>query len=221
MVTPTILIVDDDERILQLLRDFFEYDGFQVETARGTNEARQVYESADCIILDIMMTGQSGFDFCREVRQHNDVPILFLSARSSDVDKIRGLTLGGDDYIVKTATPGEIVARVKAVLRRTSPQQRKIAYGAFELNFSTREVFVNGREISLSPKEYDLLTLLAEHPRQVFTYEHLISTLWDGIGDKSTIRVQINRIREKIEEDPDKPRYIVNIWGVGYRFEGK
>lgn len=218
---PTVLVVDDDHRILQLMRDFLENDGFHVEIAYGTDEARRIYEKANCIILDIMMTGQSGFDFCREVRMNSEVPILFLSARSSDVDKIRGLTLGGDDYIVKTATPGEIVARVKAVLRRTGPRQKVVKFGELELNFSTREVSVNGQDISLSPKEYDLLQLFTEHPRQVFTYEHLISKFWDGVGDKSTIRVHINRLREKIETDPNKPKYIVNIWGVGYRFEGR
>ncbi|MFD1676182.1 response regulator transcription factor [Alicyclobacillus fodiniaquatilis] len=221
MMPPTVLVVDDDQRILQLMQDFLENDGFHVETAHGADEARCIYEKADCIILDIMMAGQSGFDFCREVRMNSEVPILFLSARSNDVDKIRGLTLGGDDYIVKSATPGEIVARVKAVLRRTSPRQKVVRFGALELNFAAREVSINGRDISLSPKEYDLLQLFTEHPRQVFTYEHLIAKFWNGVGDKGTIRVHVNRLREKIEADPNKPKYIVNIWGVGYRFEGR
>lgn len=219
--SPTVLIVDDDQRILQLLRDFLESEGFCVEVAHGADEARPLYQRADCIILDIMITGPSGFDFCREIRMNSEIPVLFLSARSNDVDKIRGLALGGDDYIVKTATPGEIVARVKAVLRRSGPRQNVVKFGALELNFSTREVCINGKEVSLSPKEYDLLQLFTEHPRQVFTYEHLISMFWDGVGDKGTIRVHINRLREKIEVNPNKPMYIVNIWGVGYRFEGK
>ncbi|MFB5193077.1 response regulator transcription factor [Alicyclobacillus fastidiosus] len=221
IVQPTVLVVDDDDRILQLMKDFLEHDMFHVEIAHGANEARKLYENADCIILDVMMAEQNGFDFCREIRISSEVPILFLSAHSHDVDKIRGLALGGDDYIVKTATPGEIVARVKAVLRRTGSRQKVAKFGALELNFSTREVSVHGQEVSLSPREYDLLQLFIEHPRQVFTYEHLISKFWNGVGDKGTIRVHINRLREKIETDPNKPKYIVNVWGIGYRFEGK
>jgi DNA-binding response OmpR family regulator len=140
------------------------------------------------------------------------------------VDKIRGLTLGGDDYIVKTASPGEIVARVKAVLRRTGPQQnstvRELDYGRIKLDLITREVFVGGKDISLTPKEYDLLRLFAEHPRQVFTYDQLLSRFWEGIGDRHTIRVHLSRLREKIELDPEEPKYLLNVWGIGYRFEG-
>ncbi|MCT1400465.1 response regulator transcription factor [Paenibacillus sp. p3-SID867] len=222
----TILVVDDDQDIVELLRDFLENDHFQVKTACDTAQAWDIFKesSVDCIVLDIMMPGQNGFEFCRRIRAESNVPILFLSARSDDVDKIRGLTLGGDDYIVKTASPGEIVARVKAVLRRSaSPQQldnRVLDYGRIKLNLSTREVLVDGNNIVLTPREYELLRLFAEHPRHVFSYEQLLAKFWDGVGDRHTIRVHLSRLREKIEADPNKPIFLVNVWGVGYRFEG-
>ncbi|CAG7640538.1 response regulator transcription factor [Paenibacillus allorhizosphaerae] len=222
----TILVVDDDQSIVELLRDFLEYENFRVITACDTTEAWAVFEqsSIDCIVLDIMMPGQNGFELCRRIRAESNVPILFLSARSDDVDKIRGLTLGGDDYIVKTASPGEIVARVKAVLRRIGTQKtstvKLLDYGRIKLDLSTREVFVDKRNVSLTPKEYELLRLFAEHPRQVITYDQLLAKFWDGVGDKHTIRVHLSRLREKIELDPDQPQYLTNVWGVGYRFEG-
>ncbi|MGG2197150.1 MULTISPECIES: response regulator transcription factor [Paenibacillus] len=225
-VINTILVVDDDQSIVELLRDFLENENFHVITACDTAQAWAVFQqsSIHCIVLDIMMPGQNGFELCRRIRAESNVPILFLSARSDDVDKIRGLTLGGDDYIVKTASPGEIVARVKAVLRRIGTQQtstvKVLDYGRLKLDLSTRDVFVDGRSVSLTPKEYELLRLFAEHPRQVFTYDQLLTKFWDGVGDKHTIRVHLSRLREKIEHDPDQPQYLTNVWGVGYRFEG-
>ena len=223
----TILVVDDDKSIVDLLRDFLENEGFYVNTANDTNQALVLLEqnTIDCIVLDVMMPGQSGFELCRQIRLKSNVPILFLSALSDDVDKIRGLALGGDDYIVKTASPGEIVARVKAVLRRSSSQQelkRKVLdYGRLLMDLSTREVFVEGQSISLTPKEYDLLQLFAEHPKFVFSYDQLLEKFWEGIGDKHTIRVHLSRLREKIEADPNDPKLIVNVWGIGYRFKGE
>ncbi|WP_313804672.1 response regulator transcription factor [Cytobacillus sp.] len=223
----TILVVDDDKSIVELLRDFLEHEGFDVKTAYDTSQALAVLKQSTihCIILDIMMPGQNGFELCRQIRMKSNVPILFLSALSEDVDKIRGLALGGDDYIVKTASPGEIVARVKAVLRRSNSQQefkRKVLdYGRLSLDLSTREVFVEGQPISLTPREYDLLQLFAEHPKYVFSYDQLLGKFWEGIGDKHTIRVHLSRLREKIEADPNDPQFIVNVWGIGYRFKGE
>ncbi|MFC4104210.1 response regulator transcription factor [Paenibacillus xanthanilyticus] len=223
---PTVLIVDDDPSIVDILKDFLEYDHYRAVTANDAQEAWDAFRDNEvrCIILDIMMPGQNGFDFCRRIRETSDVPILFLSARSDDVDKIRGLTLGGDDYIVKSASPGEIVARVKAVLRRAgaaqgSTAERTLDYGHLKLDLNSREVFAGGRIVSLTPKEYDLLRLFAEHPKQVFTYDQLLAKFWDGVGDKHTIRVHMGRLREKIEPNPEQPRFIANVWGVGYRFE--
>lgn len=222
----TVLVVDDDPSIVELMTDFLENDGFQVHAATNTVDARTLLnrESIDCILLDVMMPGQTGFDFCKQVRAGRDVPILFLSARDSDVDKIRGLGLGGDDYIVKSASPGEVVARVKAVLRRVTahslPRPVILDYGRPVLHVSAREVRVAGELVSFTPKEYELLCLFVEHPRQVFTYDYLLDHFWDGIGDKHTVRVHVARIREKIEHDPNTPEFLINVWGVGYRFEG-
>ncbi|MFB4260331.1 response regulator transcription factor [Shouchella clausii] len=223
----TILVVDDDQSIADLLRDFLENDHFYVLTASNTEEAWEAFQQSavDCLILDIMMPGENGFAFCRRIRAKSDVPILFLSARSADVDKIRGLTLGGDDYIVKTASPGEIVARVKAVLRRSAsnqpPTETTLDFGRLTLNLTTRELAVDGKNVMLTPKEYELLRLFLEHPRHVFSYDQLLDKLWDGVGDKHTVRVHLSRLREKIEADPNDPQYIVNVWGIGYRFEGR
>jgi DNA-binding response OmpR family regulator len=225
-MSQTVLVVDDDKSIVELMRDFLENDGFQVLSAHNAIEAFEILKnkSVNCLILDIMMPGQSGFDLCRQIRIANDVPILFLSARDDDMNKIRGLGLGGDDYIVKTASPAEVVARVKAVLRRSGNQKEgrmvTMNYKGLKINLSAREVQVNQQKIALTPREYDLLCLFAEHPRQVFTYEHLLEAFWNGVGDKHTVRVHVSRIREKIEADPNNPQYIVNVWGVGYRFEG-
>jgi DNA-binding response OmpR family regulator len=222
----TILVVDDDQSIVELLRDFLENEQFQVKTAFDTAQALAVFQQSTihCMVVDIMMPGLNGFELCRRIRAESNVPILFLSARSDDVDKIRGLTLGGDDYIVKTASPGEIVARVKAVLRRTGSRReiskRVLDYGRLKINLSTREVFVDGQNISLTPKEFDLLRLFAENPRYVFSYDQLLDKFWDGVGDKHTIRVHLSRLREKIESDSNRPEYLINVWGVGYRFEG-
>lgn len=222
----TILVVDDDQSIVELLRDFLENDSFHVLTACDTAGAWSLFQqhAIDCMILDIMMPGENGFELCRKIRASSDVPILFLSARSDDVDKIRGLTLGGDDYIVKTASPGEIIARVKAVLRRSSAHRgmnaKLLDYGRIKLDLSTREVWVEDKVVLLTPREYELLRLFAEHPRQVFSYDQLLDKFWDGVGDKHTIRVHVSRLREKIEADPNNPQYLVNVWGIGYRFEG-
>ncbi|CAI6059567.1 response regulator transcription factor [Cohnella sp. JJ-181] len=224
----TVLVVDDDESIVELMRDFLANDGFQVITARHAEEAMARFQAdgAQCILLDIMMPGQDGFELCRRIRAISGVPILFLSARDDDLHKIRGLGIGGDDYIVKTASPSEIVARVKAALRRAEAPPayaapRLLDFGRLQLDLASRDVLADGARVSLTPKEYDILRLLSEHPGQVITYEQLLGQFWEGIGDKHTVRVHIARLREKIELDPDQPRYVANVWGIGYRFEGK
>jgi DNA-binding response OmpR family regulator len=221
----TVLVVDDDPTIVGLMCDFLEADGFRVEGAHDAHEARQVLRrnAVDCVLLDVMLPGESGFELAKHVRTSSDVPILFLSARGEDADKIRGLGLGGDDYIVKSATPTEVVARVKAVLRRAGGRDDTkgavLDFGRLVVDVRAREVRVDGELISLTPREFDLLWLLAERPRQVFTYEQLIERLWDGVGDRHTVTVHVGRIREKIEPVPSDPAYIVTVWGVGYRFE--
>jgi len=216
----TVLIVDDEDGMVELMRDFLEVDGFDVLVARDGPEALAVlaHEQVDCLLLDVMMPGISGFDVC---------PILFLSAREADSDKIRGLRLGGDDYIVKSATPDEVVARVRAVLRRArgtaalaEPPEGILDFGRLVLEVRAHEARVDGHPLALTAREFTLLRLLAEHPRQVFSRDHLFELVWGTYGDRSTVTTHIRRLREKIEDDPTQPRYIVTVWGVGYRFEG-
>jgi DNA-binding response OmpR family regulator len=222
-----VLVVDDDPAIVEMMRDFLEAAGFRVAGALSAREAQAVLDRTivDCVLLDIMMPGESGFELCRRIRRTSDVPILFLSARGEDLDKIRGLGLGGDDYIVKSATPPEVVARVKAVLRRYSGREpgRDVVldFGRLTLDARAREVRIDGEPVALTPREFDILSLLAVHPRQVFTYEQLLEHFWGGAGDRHTVTVHVGRIREKIEADPSNPALVVNVWGVGYRFEGK
>lgn len=224
----TILVVDDDREIVELMKDFLEDEQFAVIEAFNADEALEAIKDngtvVDCVLLDVMMPGQNGFDLCRQIRRTLDTPILFLSARGEDVDKIRGLSLGGDDYIVKSATPEEVVARIKAVLRRYGKNERdpklELRFDRLVLDLKAHETIVDGRLVPFTPKEFEILRLLAEYPRQVFTYEQLLRHFWDGIGDKHTVTVHIGRIRDKIELDAKKPKLITNVWGVGYRFDG-
>ena len=225
--TTTVLVVDDEEDIAELLRDFLEAAGYAVLAAHDGPSALAALERTlvDCVLLDIMMPGQSGFEVLRKIREQSDVPVLFLSARQEDSDKIRGLGLGADDYIVKSATPGEVIARVKAVLRRYQRGEAApvalLDYGRLALDLRAREARVNGQPVALTAREFDLLQLFAEYPRQVFTREQLFERFWGEYGDRHALTVYIGRLREKIEENPAQPRYIVTVWGVGYRFEGE
>lgn len=224
--TQTILIVDDDTAIAELMRDFLMAGGFRVIMAGDAPAAQRILagQAVDCILLDVQLPGQSGFDLCRWVRAQWDVPILFLSAFGEDVNKLRGLGIGGDDYIVKSATPAEVVARIRAVLRRyrggETPAPAALRFGRLEIDLRAHEVRVDGRQTILTAREFDVLVLLASHPRQVFTAEQLLDQFWGGAGDRHTVTVHIGRIREKIEADARQPHYLVTVWGVGYRFEG-
>ncbi|MGZ3665784.1 MAG: response regulator transcription factor [Ktedonobacterales bacterium] len=226
---PTILIVDDEDGIVELMRDFLEVDGFTVLAARSGTEALASLssEQVECVLLDVMMPDLSGFEVLRRVRETADVPVLFLSARDGDSDKIRGLRLGGDDYVVKSATPDEVVARVHAVLRRArTPATTGVTdngvldFGRVVIDVRAHEVRVNGSPVAMPAREFALLRLFAEHPRQVFSRDRLFELSWGSFGDRSTVTTHIRRLRERIEEDPAQPRYIVTVWGVGYRFEG-
>lgn len=223
----TVLVVDDEDAIVELMRDFLEAEGFTVLTA-GDGAAALAVAAArpvDCVLLDVMMPGLSGFDVVRRLRRQGDVPVLYLSARQEDSDKIRGLGLGADDYIVKSATPGEVVARIKAVLRRSrraEPQTPAVLdFGRLVIDLRAHEARVAGEPIALTAREFDLLQVLAERPRQVFTREQLFARLWGEFGDRHTVTVHVGRLREKIERDPSRPEHIVTVWGVGYRFEGE
>jgi DNA-binding response OmpR family regulator len=225
----TVLVVDDDEDIVALMRDFLEADGHAVLTAADGQAALDLLDTThvDCVLLDIMMPGISGFSVVRQIRERGDTPVLLLSARQEDSDKIRGLGLGADDYIVKSATPAEVVARVRAVLRRTkkasgAPESEAVLdFGRIVIDVRAHEVSVDGEPVALTSREFELLQLFASHPRQIFPREQLFERLWGEYGGRHTLTVHISRLREKIEEDPANPRLIVTVWGVGYRFEGR
>src|SRR5918995_5917391 len=227
----TVLVVEDEPDIVALLRDFLVDAGFEAVAARDARGALRALESTrvDCVLLDVMLPGDDGFELCRRIRAGSDVPLLFLSARGDDSDKLRGLGLGADDYIVKSATPAEGVARVKAVLRRArrgeaapaGANDTRLDFGRLTIDVRAHEVLVDGEPVPFTPREFELLELLAANPRQVFTREQLYERFWGEYGDRHTLTVHIGRLRDKIERDPAKPRYIVTVWGVGYRFEGE
>ncbi len=225
----TVLVVDDEDDIVELMRDFLEVDGFAVRSARNGTEALASLadKPVDCVLLDIMMPGVSGFDLLKSIREMTDVPVLFLSARDGASDKIRGLRLGADDYVVKSATPDEVVARVHAVLRRyrsdSQPQPADdgvLDFGRLLIDTRAHEVRIDGQPVAMPAREFALLRIFAEHPRQVFSRDQLFELCWESFGDRSTVTTHIRRIRERIEEDPANPQYLVTVWGVGYRFEG-
>ena len=219
----SILVVEDDEEIAELMRDFLEAEGFQVEHAASGRETSEqlARRRPDLVLLDVMLPDESGFEICRRLRRDSNVPVLFLSARDSDADKIRGLGLGGDDYIVKSATPAEVVARVKAVLRRTSlpDKPQRLRFGQLEVDLAAHEITCEGRAIELTAREFALLRVLVEHPRQVFSRDQLFEHVWGSFGDRSAVAVYIGRLRQKIEPDPARPRYVVTVWGAGYRLD--
>jgi DNA-binding response OmpR family regulator len=220
---PAVLVVEDDEQIAELMRDFLEAEGFRVRhagTGRETSE-QLARGRPDLVLLDVMLPDESGFEICRSLGRDSSVRVLFLSARDSDADKIRGLGLGGDDYIVKSATPAEVVARVKAVLRRASPGAalQTLRLGGLEVDLAAHEVRCEGREVELTAREFELLRVLVEHPRQVFSRDQLFELVWGSYGDRSAVAVYVGRLRQKLEPDPARPRYIVTVWGAGYRLD--
>jgi DNA-binding response OmpR family regulator len=219
---PTVLLVEDEPEIVGLLTDFLAVEGFGVVAADDAPTAIDALErnGVDCVLLDVMLPGGSGFDVCRRIRERSDVPLLFLSARGEDDDKLRGLALGADDYIVKSATPAEVVARVKAVLRR-SANGRSTArrFGRLEVDFGAHEVLVDGAPVALTAREFELLTLFVEHPRQVLTREQIFERVWGSWGDRSAVSIYVRKLRDKLEVDARRPELLVTVWGVGYRFD--
>lgn len=225
-----ILIIEDEAEIAELEKDYLELSGFEVEIENDGEKGleRALAGDYDLYILDLMLPNVDGFEICTKIRNERDVPILMVSAKKDDIDKIRGLGLGADDYITKPFSPSELVARVKAHLSRydrisgNSVQQNDIIeIRGLRIDKTARRVWVNDDEKMLTTKEFDLLTFLAEHPNRVFTKEELFSQIWEMelIGDIATVTVHIKKIREKIEPNKSKPQYIETIWGVGYRFK--
>lgn len=225
-----ILIVEDEEAIADLEKDYLELSGFEVEIAYDgtTGLERALNEEFDLVILDLMLPGVDGFEICRQVRDRKNTPIIMVSAKKDDIDKIRGLGLGADDYMTKPFSPSELVARVKAHMARYErligsnvEENEVIEIRGLKIDTTARRVWVNGEERSFTTKEFDLLTFLASHPNHVYSKDELFSEIWDmeSIGDIATVTVHIKKIREKIEYDTSKPQYIETIWGVGYRFK--
>lgn len=225
-----ILIIEDEEAIADLEKDYLELSGFKVEIEeRGdTGLTRALKEEFDLVILDLMLPGVDGFEICRQIREEKNIPVIMVSAKKDDIDKIRGLGLGADDYMTKPFSPSELVARVKAHMARYErligsgiQENEVVEIRGIKIDKTARRVWVNGEEKAFTSKEFDLLTFLAQNPNHVFTKEELFSKIWDmeSIGDIATVTVHIKKIREKIEFNTAKPQYIETIWGVGYRFK--
>ena len=225
-----ILIVEDEISIAELERDYLEISGFEVELCHDGEEglALALEKDYDLILLDVMLPGVDGFDICKRVREHKDTPVIMVSAKKEDIDKIRGLGLGADDYITKPFSPSELVARVKAHMARyerllgsAQVMNEIIEIRGLKIDKTARQVFVNGKEKNFTAKEFDLLTFLAQNPNHVYSKEELFRHIWDmeSVGDIATVTVHIKKIREKIEYHTTKPQYIETIWGVGYRFK--
>lgn len=225
----TILIIEDDKSIAELERDYLQANGFAVTIVTDGEEGLEEAEANpyDLVVLDLMLPGVDGFEICRRLRKKKDTPILMVSARKEDVDKIQGLGLGADDYMTKPFSPSELVARVKAHINRFERLSAKrdgetevISVGSLSIEKQTRRVLVEGKDVALANKEFDILLFLASHPNIVFSKDELFVKIWgmEALGETATVTVHINRIREKIEPDPSSPRYIETVWGAGYRF---
>lgn len=225
-----ILIIEDESAIAELEKDYLELSGFEVEIANDgeLGLAKALTKDYDLVILDLMLPGVDGFEICRQVREEKNTPIIMVSAKKDDIDKIRGLGLGADDYMTKPFSPSELVARVKAHMARyerligsAMEENKIIEIRGLKIDTTARRVWVNGEEKTFTTKEFDLLTFLASHPNHVYTKDELFSEIWDmeSIGDIATVTVHIKKIREKVEFDTSKPQYIETIWGVGYRFK--
>ena len=225
-----ILIIEDEESIADLEKDYLELSDFEVtvENRGDTGLDRALKQDFDLVILDLMLPGVDGFEVCRCIREAKNIPILMVSARKDDIDKIRGLGLGADDYMTKPFSPSELVARVKAHLAQYErlvgagrPENTIIEIRGLRIDKTARRVWIDETEKQFTTKEFDLLTFLAENPNHVFSKEELFRKVWnmDSVGDIATVTVHIKKIREKIEYDTSKPQYIETIWGVGYRFK--
>ena len=225
-----ILIIEDEEAIAELEKDYLELSDFEVCIKNNGTDGLDaaLSENFDLIVLDLMLPGVDGFEICKEVREKKDIPIIMVSAKKEDIDKIRGLGLGADDYMTKPFSPSELVARVKAHLARyerlvssSTVSNDIIEIRGIKIDKTARRVWIDGEEKAFTGKEFDLLTFLAEHPNHVYSKDELFREIWDmdSIGDIATVTVHIKKIREKIEKETAKPQYIETIWGVGYRFK--
>lgn len=225
-----ILIIEDEKEIADLEKDYLEISDFKVDIENDGDSGleRALAEEFDLIILDLMLPGMDGFEVCKKIREQKNIPIIMVSAKKDDIDKIRGLGLGADDYMTKPFSPSELVARVKAHMARydrlvgsSQKQNDTVEIRGIKIDKTARRVYIDGEEKAFTTKEFDLLTFLAENPNHVYTKEELFREIWDmdSVGDIATVTVHIKKIREKIEYDTSNPQYIETIWGVGYRFK--
>ena len=221
-----VLIIEDDREIAALERDYLQIAGFEVALTENGTDGLKEAGTADLIILDIMLPGLDGFEILKQLRETSDIPVILLSARAEDIDKVRGLGLGADDYMIKPFSPGELVARVRAHLTRFERLTAKtivkprIAVRGLEVDREDRRVFVYETECIITPKEFDILHFLIENPNRVFSKDELFEKVWglEALGDSDTVVVHVRRLREKIETDPRNPQYVETVWGFGYRF---
>jgi two-component system, OmpR family, phosphate regulon response regulator PhoB len=229
MSPPTsVLVVDDEPIVREVLSRYLRHSGYEVGSAADGFDALAAFDSGkpDLVLLDLMLPGIDGLEVFRRIRSRSDTPVIMLTARGEEANRIAGLEMGADDYVVKPFSPREVIARVRAVLRRGGEKQpegtdRTLSFDDLEIVSRTRDVMSHGERVELTPKEFDLLYLMAASPRKVFSRTELLDELWDLAfeGDPSTVTVHIRRLREKIEVEPSKPRHLVTVWGVGYRFE--
>ena len=225
-----ILIIEDEEAIAELEKDYLELSGFRITIENDGNKGLELAlkKDFDLVILDLMLPGTDGFEICRQIRQNKDLPIIMVSAKKDEIDKIRGLGLGADDYMTKPFSPSELVARANAHIARyqrlvgsNANNNEIIEIRGLKIDKTARRVYIDGEEKTFTTKEFDLLTFLAQNPNHVYTKEELFRNIWDmeSIGGIATVTVHIKKIREKIEFDTSNPQYIETIWGVGYRFK--
>jgi DNA-binding response OmpR family regulator len=225
-----VLVVDDEKLIVKGIRFSLEQDGYEVDCAYDGEEAFEMAKSNqyDMILLDVMLPKMDGFEVCQQVREFSDIPIIMLTAKGDDMDKILGLDYGADDYVTKPFNTLEVKARIKAILRRKSkiveevPNDSVVVSGDLKVDIEGRRVFIGGAEVNLTAKEFDLLELLAKNPNKVYSREKLLKEVWgeDYPGDGRTVDVHVRRLREKIEVNSSEPKYIHTKWGVGYYFAG-
>ena len=224
-----VLLIEDDLNIAELERDYLQLNGYQAEIVQDgtTGLAMALSGQFDIIVVDLMLPGKNGYEIICEIRKHLEIPVVVVSAKNEDIDKIRGLDIGADDYLTKPFSPTEFVARIKSHLKRyerlkgSADGHEVILHKGLEINTGSHQVFVNGKEVQLTTKEYEILVFLASHPNIVFTKERLLDAIWGSqyFGDTATIAVHTHKIRKKIEADPSNPVYIETIWGTGYRFK--
>jgi DNA-binding response OmpR family regulator len=220
----TVLVVDDEPIVREVVVRYLAREGHRTLEAADCNGARASIERSDpdLVVLDVMLPGTDGLELCRWIRARSELPVIMLTARGEEADRIVGLELGADDYVTKPFSPRELTARVRSVLRRATPvgeTVERLAFGDIELERATREARKRGLEVRLTAKEFDLLWFLASHPRRVFSRDQLMASVWGYTAalDTGTVTVHVRRLREKVEDDPSEPRYLETVWGIGYR----